>query len=174
MNAGAYDGSMADLVIRTEFVDARGETGELAGDAHDFSYRHSYFSDHPDSVILETEFRLKRAPADAIYGRMADFARRRYLTQPLAAQSAGSAFRRPEGHFAGKLISDAGMKGYRRGRAGVSDMHAGFIVNLGGATAKEIAQVFADVRRAVFDMEGVLLMPEVRLAGEWESDPLAF
>lgn len=173
MNAGAFEGSMSDLVARTAYIDALGEIRELVGDEHDFSYRHSYFANEPGAVILEIEIRLNRVPATEIYGRMADFARRRYLTQPLDSFSAGSAFRRPEGYFAGKLISDAGMKGYTRGRAGVSAKHAGFIVNHGGATAQEIARIFSDVRRAVFDMEGVLLQPEVRLAGEWEGDPFA-
>ncbi len=173
MNAGAYEGSMSDLVVRSKFIDGQGAIRELGGEDHDFSYRHSYFSNEPDAVILETEIRLNQAPATEIYDRMAGFARRRYLTQPLASHSAGSAFRRPEGYFAGKLISDAGMKGYTRGRAGVSAKHAGFIVNHGGAAAGEIAQVFVDVRRAVFDRNGILLQPEVRLVGEWDGDPLA-
>ncbi|NLA95679.1 MAG: UDP-N-acetylmuramate dehydrogenase, partial [Clostridiaceae bacterium] len=174
MNAGAFEGSMSGLVTRTEFINAQGEIRELIGDEHDFSYRHSYFSNEPEAMILEIVIRLNRAPANEIYDRMADFARKRYQTQPLASFSAGSAFRRPDGYFAGKLISDAGMKGYTRGRAGVSAKHAGFIVNHGGATAREIARIFSDVRRAVFDVEGVLLQPEVRLVGEWEGDPFAF
>lgn len=173
MNAGAYQGSMSDLVVRTSYIDASGGIHELHGDKHEFSYRHSYFSKEPEAVILETVLRLKRAPVTEIYDRMADFAMKRYKTQPLDSHSAGSAFRRPEGYYAGKLISDAGMKGYTRGKAGVSAKHAGFIVNHGGATAQEIARVFADVRRAVFDRDGILLQPEVRLVGEWDGDPFA-
>lgn len=171
MNAGAFDGSMADLVLRTSYLDSEGELAELTGDQHDFSYRHSFFSENPQAIILETEIQLKQEPATLIYDRMADFARRRYQKQPLASLTAGSAFRRPVGYYAGKLISEAGMKGYTRGRAGVSDLHAGFIVNHGGATAGEIGQVFADVRRAVYEREGILLEPEVRLVGEWEANP---
>lgn len=173
MNAGAFDGSMADRVVRTEAVGMDGEIYEVRGEDHDFSYRHSCFSEKTGAVILETELELEPAPASRIYSLMADFARKRYDKQPLAFHSAGSAFRRPEGHFAGKLISDTGMKGYRLGQAGVSAKHAGFIVNHGGATAAEIARIFVDVRRTVLEREGVLLEPEVRPVGDWGSDPFA-
>ena len=166
MNAGAFDGSLSDCVVRTAYLDSQGQWAEITGSQHDFAYRHSFFSQNPDTIILETELSLTRAPAQAIYDKMADLAHRRYSVQPLDAHSAGSAFRRPPGHYAGKLISDAGMKGYVRGRAGVSAKHAGFIINLGGATAAEIARIFTDVRQAVFDQAGVLLEPEVRLLGE--------
>ncbi len=174
MNAGAFGGSMSDVVGKTTFVDGDGCIRAVVGDEHDFGYRHSIFSGMAGSVILETELCLEHTDLSLIYDKMAENAYRRYRTQPLDAYSAGSAFRRPEGYFAGKLISDAGMKGYRRGNAGVSAKHAGFIVNYGGATAEEIAQVFRDVRVAVYDMEGVVLVPEVRLIGEWEGDPFAF
>lgn len=174
MNAGAFGGSMSDVVWRTMFIDGDGNIGEIVGDEHDFGYRHSFFIDSPDAVILETELRLEHRDLSLIYEKMAENAHRRYNTQPLDAYSAGSAFRRPEGFYAGKLISDAGMKGYRRNNAGVSAKHAGFIVNHGEATADEIAQVFRDVRKAVYDMEGVILMPEVRPVGEWDDDPFAF
>lgn len=173
MNAGAFDGSLSDCVVRTAYLDSQGQRAEITGSQHDFAYRHSFFSQNPDTIILETELSLTRTPAQAIYDKMADLAHRRYSVQPLDAHSAGSAFRRPPGHYAGKLISDAGMKGYVRGRAGVSAKHAGFIINLGGATAAEIARIFTDVRQAVFDQAGVLLVPEVRLLGEWEGDPFA-
>lgn len=174
MNAGAFGGSMSDIVRKTSFVDGDGCIKDIVGEEHDFGYRHSLFIDLPDAVILETELRLEYRDLSLIYEKMAEHAYRRYCTQPLADYSAGSAFRRPEGYYAGKLISDAGMKGYRRGNAGVSAKHAGFIVNHGGATAEEIAQVFRDVRKAVYDTEGVVLMPEVRVVGEWDCDPLAF
>ena len=173
MNAGAFDGSMADVVVKTSYVDGEGTGREIEGEEHDFSYRHSYFSDKAGAIILETELGLKRGSPTAIYQRMGDYARRRYQTQPLAAHSAGSAFRRPPGHFAGKLITDAGMKGYISGRAGVSAKHAGFIVNLGGASSEEILQVFLDVRQAVFKGTGLVLVPEVRLVGDWDGDPFA-
>jgi UDP-N-acetylmuramate dehydrogenase len=174
MNAGAFGGSMSDVVHRTTFIDGDGCLREVVGEEHDFGYRHSLFVGLEGSVILETELRLEFADLPFIYDKMAENAYRRYKSQPLDAYSAGSAFRRPEGYFAGKLISDAGMKGYRRGNAGVSSKHAGFIVNHGGATAEEIVQIFRDVRTAVYDMEGVILMPEVRLVGEWDDDPFAF
>ncbi len=171
MNAGAFDGSISKVVVRTRFIGASGEISEIAGDEHDFSYRHSYFSVRSDTIILESELLLEPFSSVLIYEKMAELAERRYKTQPLEMYSAGSAFRRPEGYFAGKLITDAGMKGYTRAKAGVSKKHAGFIVNYGGASAHDILQIFRDVRRAVFEMEGVVLEPEVRLVGEWEDDP---
>jgi len=174
MNAGAFDGSMSAVVWKTTFIDGFGNIGEIAGNEHDFGYRHSYYICSPDAVILETELRLEHRDLSLIYEKMSENAHRRYNTQPLDAYSAGSAFRRPEGYYAGKLISDAGMKGYRRKNAGVSAKHAGFIVNHGEATAEEIAQVFRDVRKAVYDMKGVILTPEVRPVGEWDDDPFAF
>ncbi len=171
MNAGAFDGNMAGVVTRTLYIGEDGRRGELLGDAHDFGYRHSYYSDHPGALIAQVEIRLQEDDPLAIYDRMADVARRRYLSQPLASHSAGSAFRRPPGYFAGKLISDAGMKGYRRGQAGVSAKHAGFIVNHGGASASDILQIFLDVRQAVFDRDQVTLQPEVRLVGDWDVRP---
>ncbi len=173
MNAGAFDGSMAEVVVRTAYIDAEGECWEIRGEEHDFAYRHSFFSDKAGAIILESELGLKKGASAAIYESMGDYARRRYQTQPLAAYSAGSAFRRPAGHFAGKLITEAGMKGYTRGRAGVSAKHAGFIVNHGGATSLEILQIFLDVRQAVFEGTGLKLIPEVRLVGDWEGDPFA-
>lgn len=174
MNAGAFGGSMSDVVVRTTYLDGDGVVKEIVNGEHDFGYRHSYFSSRPEAVILETVLQLERSDLSRIYEMMAELAHKRYQSQPLEAHSAGSAFRRPEGYFAGKLISDAGMKGYRRGNAGVSAKHAGFIVNHGSATATEIVQVFQDVRKAVYEMESVLLMPEVRLIGDWNHDPFAF
>ncbi|HHW93378.1 MAG TPA: UDP-N-acetylmuramate dehydrogenase [Clostridiaceae bacterium] len=174
MNAGAFGGSMSDVVQKTTFIDGDGCIRDVVGNDHDFGYRHSFFVSSEGAVILETELCLEHTDLSLIYEKMAENAYKRYRTQPLDAYSAGSAFRRPEGYFAGKLISDAGMKGYRRGNAGVSGKHAGFIVNYGGATAEEIAAVFRDVRAAVYEMEGVILMPEVRLIGEWDGDPFAF
>lgn len=172
MNAGAFEGSMADRVVRTLYLDGQGELREIQGEDHDFGYRHSYFSDRPETLILETCLSLEKGEPQAIYDRMGILARKRYLSQPLDRASAGSAFRRPPGYFAGKLISDAGMKGYRRGQAGVSGKHAGFIVNYGGASSSEILQIFLDVRKAVYEEAGVQLQAEVRLIGDWESDPL--
>lgn len=171
MNAGAFDGSMADVVVQTTYIGEDGKLMAVHGNEHNFSYRHSCFADKREAVILETKLQLTREPAVDIYGRMADFASRRYATQPLSSYSAGSAFRRPAGYFAGKLITDAGMKGYTRGRAGVSSKHAGFIVNHGGASAQEIVQIFLDVRSAVFERDSVRLEPEVRLIGEWDKNP---
>lgn len=173
MNAGAFEGSMSQVVTRTLFLGAQGDLGEIQGQAHDFGYRQSYFSERPGTLILEAELALIPDLPQAIYDRMAVHAKKRYQSQPLAWHSAGSAFRRPPGYYAGKLITEAGMKGYRRGQAGVSGKHAGFIVNHGGASSQEILQIFLDVRQAVYDREGLVLMPEVRLVGDWQGDPFA-
>lgn len=173
MNAGAFEGSMSQVVTRTLFLDAQGDLGAIQGPAHDFGYRQSYFSERPGTLILEAELTLTPDLPQAIYDRMGAHARKRYQSQPLAWHSAGSAFRRPPGYFAGKLITEAGMKGYRRGQAGVSAKHAGFIVNYGGASSQEILQIFLDVRQAVYDREGLVLVPEVRLIGDWQGDPFA-
>jgi UDP-N-acetylmuramate dehydrogenase len=171
MNAGAYDGAMADVVVKTTFLDRDGNVRVVEGEAHDFGYRHSCFAAMPEALILSVTLALTPGDVTEIYDAMATYARKRYRSQPLAAHTGGSAFRRPEGHYAGKLISDAGYKGFRRGDAGVSDKHAGFIVNHGHATAEEIAAVFVEVRRAVYERDGVLLRPEVKPIGAWTTDP---
>lgn len=173
MNAGAFEGSISQVVTRTVFLDSQGQLAQIHGPDHDFGYRHSYFSDKPDALIVEAELTLTPDQPQAVYDRMGVHAKKRYQSQPLAWASAGSAFRRPPGYFAGKLISEAGMKGYQRGQAGVSAKHAGFIVNHGGASSREILQIFLDVRQAVYDREGLVLMPEVRLIGDWGEDPFA-
>jgi len=170
MNAGAFGGSMEQVVCRTRYIDSKGQSRVLDGRDHRFGYRQSFFSEHRDAVITEVTLLLEPLDRRVVYEQMSDYAWNRYQKQPLAEPSAGSAFRRPEGNFAGALISEAGMKGYTRGRAGVSDLHAGFIINHGGASASEIAQIFLDVRDAVFQQTGIRLIPEVRFIGAWEED----
>lgn len=170
MNAGAFGGSMEQVVCRTKYIDSTGQSRVLEGREHRFGYRQSFFLEHRDAVITEVSLRLESLDRRIVYEQMSDYACSRYHKQPLAEPSAGSAFRRPEGNYAGALISEVGMKGYKRGRAGVSDLHAGFIINHGGASASEIAQVFLDVRDTVFQQTGVRLIPEVRFIGAWEED----
>jgi UDP-N-acetylmuramate dehydrogenase len=170
MNAGAFGGSMEQVVFRTMYINSSGQTNVLEHEDHRFGYRQSFFSDDKDAVITEVSMKLKSHDRRVIYEQMAEHALSRYQKQPLTELSAGSAFRRPEGNYAGALISEVGMKGYKRGRAGVSDRHAGFIVNYGGASASEIVQVFLDVRNAVFQKTGVRLIPEVHFIGAWEDD----
>lgn len=168
MNAGAYESCMADIVKSVRFADEKGCIRELPQKELDFSYRHSAFADRP-WIVLSALIKLSPADPRQIYDTMAALQLKRRNTQPLDMKSAGSSFKRPQGHFAGKLISDAGLKGYRRGEAGVSAKHAGFIINYGRASSAEIWQIFQYVRERVLADSGVLLEPEVRRLGEWED-----
>ncbi|MDD2375708.1 MAG: UDP-N-acetylmuramate dehydrogenase [Eubacteriales bacterium] len=168
MNAGAYDGCLADSVIWTEYLDEHRYLRRIDNADHEFGYRRSFFTGSR-KIIVRTAFRLKEGSKQEIFSKMADLASRRRSSQPLERPSAGSAFKRPAGFYAGKLISDCGLKGFQIGGAAVSDKHAGFIVNLGNATASDVLAVFCHVQQTVKKMTGVLLEPEVRFAGDWQS-----
>ena len=169
MNAGAYDGCMADVITQTEFIDYKGIIHTLEGSQHDFSYRHSYFSSHA-GIILHARLKLHLGDSQAILAKMADFNLRRQKSQPLDLPSAGSAFKRPAGHYAGKLIADHGLQGCRIGDAQVSLKHAGFIVNRGEATASDVKALFNKVSDDVYNKTGVRLKPEVKFVGEWPTE----
>lgn len=168
MNAGAYDQCMADVIVLTEFMDADLTIRALVRGEHDFGYRTSYFCRHP-GLVLRACLQLKPGDQQEILARMADLGQRRRSSQPLELPSAGSAFKRPQGYFAGKLISDSGLKGCREGNAQVSEKHAGFIVNLGQACAADTRRLFDRVRKAVAESTGVYLEPEVRFIGDWQD-----
>lgn len=173
MNAGAYGGTMADVVSHTVCILPTGDVAEVTGKAHEFGYRTSLFKrTYRDAIIMQVTFSLETADADAIYRTMYEYGVRRTRSQPLAEPSGGSAFKRPPGHYAGKLISDAGLKGRTYGPAGVSAKHAGFIVHDGTATASDIAHVFCEVQREVDARFGIRLEPEVRFVGEWDPEVL--
>ena len=169
MNAGAYDGAMEQIVESVEYVDLDGNLQHLEANELDFSYRHSFFSDHA-GIVTGVAFRLQNAELESIYRKMAEVQSKRRKSQPLEALSAGSTFKRPEGHFAGKLISDAGLKGWNQGAVGVSAKHAGFVLNHGQATATELRDFILLLREKVFDFSGVRLEPEIRLVGDWEGE----
>lgn len=169
MNAGAYDGCLADSLIWTEYIDDNNELKKISAKDHDFGYRSSYFTGS-SKVIVRSAFLLTPGEYKQIVSKMADLAGRRRASQPLEKPSAGSAFKRPEGYYAGKLISDCGLKGYIHGGAGVSEKHAGFIVNLGRASSSDVLEVFCHVQVTVLRETGVLLEPEVRFVGDWSSD----
>lgn len=164
MNAGAHGDEMAEIVTETECYDAEHDRRmTLRGGEHRFGYRTSIFAGCPHWILLETRIRLRAGNREEIEEKTrANIARRR-ATQPLEFPSAGSAFKRPNGHFAAKLIEDCGLKGYRVGGAEVSRKHAGFIVNRGGATARDVLSVMDHVREVVFRETGVLLEPEIRV-----------
>ena len=161
MNAGAYGGEMKDVVLSTRYIDKNGNICECEGDAHGFGYRRSRFTQ--DEVILSSVIELKHGNRDEIRTLMRELAEKRRDKQPVEFPSAGSAFKRPEGYFAAKLIDDAGLRGYRVGDAMVSEKHCGFIINAGEATFADVMAVIDHCREVVFEKEGVTLEPEVRI-----------
>ena len=170
MNAGAYDGEMAQVVTSADGVTATGKRITLTAEELSLSYRHSALMDKADDErIIITRVRLSLAigEREAIAARMKELLTRRQQKQPLEFPSAGSFFKRPTGHFAGALIEQAGLKGYRVGDAQVSEKHAGFVVNRGAATAADLCRLCKDVQNAVWDMVQVRLEPEVRFVGEF-------
>ena len=166
MNAGAYGGEMKDIVKTVTVMLPDGDVKVMDRDEMHFAYRHS-IADEQDLIILETELVLEHGDPEAIQARMQELGQARSEKQPLEYPSAGSTFKRPEGYFAGKLIMEAGLAGYRVGDAQVSEKHCGFVINRGEATAKEIDTLMQDVIRKVQEKDGVTLEPEVRRVGEF-------
>lgn len=163
MNAGAYGGQMADVVQTTRYLAEDFTVRTVTGEAHEFGYRKSVFARHPEWIALSAQMQLKPDDREEIRARMNDFAQRRRDKQPLNLPSAGSTFKRPEGYFAGKLIEDAGLKGFTVGGAQVSEKHAGFVVNCGGATCADVLGLIEQVQERVLRQFGVSLEPEVRI-----------
>lgn len=163
MNAGAFEGCMAQICTRTTYWDRQtGEIGCFEGEAHAFDTRTSVYAKSDRYILLQAEFLLPKGTRAEIRARMDDFMARRKRTQPLEYPSAGSVFKRPVGYFAGKLIQDCNLKGHTVGGAQVSQKHAGFIINIGNATAKDIAALTAYVRDTVLAQTGVLLECEIQ------------
>lgn len=160
MNAGAYGGEIAQVAKCTTMMYYDGSTQTFTGDEQGFSYRHSRFADG-DGIVLSTVFSL--TPADPLWikARMAELAEKRRASQPLEYPSAGSTFKRPAQGYAAALIDQAGLKGVSFGGAAVSEKHAGFVINKGGATAADIRQLMAYIRQKVEEATGILLEPEV-------------
>ena len=162
MNAGAYGGELKDVVVETEYLDEDMERRVLRGAEHDFSYRHSFFSDR-GGVVLRAVFSLEPGDPAAIAARMRELADRRRTSQPLDMPSAGSTFKRPAGGYAAALIEQAGLKGFSVGGAQVSPKHAGFVVNTGGAACADVLRLIEHIQKTVLDRSGILLEPEVRI-----------
>ena len=167
MNAGAYGGEMKQVVQEVTFLDEKGNRRTISGGECEFGYRSSIFSRRTDWVILSCKLALKPGNPESIKATMEDLAERRTSKQPLNYPSAGSTFKRPEGYFAGKLIQDAGLMGFRVGGASVSEKHAGFVINDRNATAKDVLELIEAVQNKVEEKFGVRLEPEVRLIGEF-------
>lgn len=165
MNAGAYDGEMSYVVTAVRAVDFQGNIKEYDASHLDFGYRHSVFHDNHE-VIGEVIMTLKLGDKNVIKARMDELTEKRESKQPLEFASAGSTFKRPPGYFAGTLIEQTGLKGLSVGDAQVSHKHAGFVINTGSASAKDVLDLIAEVQRRVYDQHGVHLEPEVRMIGE--------
>lgn len=165
MNAGAYDGEMSFVIKEARVIDDKNQIVTLNKEELELGYRTSAVM-QKGYVVLSATFALKKGDYVTIKARVDHLTKRREDSQPLEYPSAGSTFKRPEGYFVGKLIQDSGLKGFTMGRAGVSEKHSGFIINRGGATAKEVLDVIAYVQKVVKDNYGVDLQPEVRIIGE--------
>lgn len=166
MNAGAYDGEMSQVVKLVRVVNRTGESMELDNETMEFGYRKSSIREHC-FIVTKVVFQLQTGEREQIKAKMEELAARRREKQPLEYPSAGSTFKRPCGHFAGKLIMDAGLRGYQCGGAKVSEKHCGFVVNAGGATAKDVRRLIQDVQEIIQDKFNVNLETEVLFLG-WE------
>ena len=162
MNAGAYGGEMKDVVTRVLYLTLEGEPGEMAADQLDFSYRHSAFSHRP-ACVTQVTVALQPGDREEILARMKEIGARRTEKQPLDYPSAGSTFKRPAQGYASALIDQCGLKGRQVGGAQVSEKHAGFLINRGGATCADVVELMAQVREEVFRQKGIRLEPEVKI-----------
>lgn len=166
MNAGAYGGEMKDIIMDVDVITREGEYRRLTLEELELSYRHSCIIEN-EYIVIRARLMLQEKDETQIRQVMEDLKNRRIEKQPLNFPSAGSTFKRPEGYFAGKLIMDAGLRGYSVGGAQVSEKHCGFVVNKGGATASDVVKLMNDVRDKVMEEFGVELEPEVKMIGEF-------
>ncbi len=164
MNAGAYGGEIKDCILQATVLDEDGNVLTLSKEELELSYRSSVIQ-KKEYIVLEAEFQLEKGETEEILARMKELNAQRREKQPLEYPSAGSTFKRPEGYFAGKLIQDAGLRGYRVGDAQVSEKHCGFVINRGNATADDVKQLIVDVQKKVYDEFGVMLETEVKMIG---------
>ena len=162
MNAGAYGGEISQVCTQVDVMDMAGNLQTLSAEDMAFSYRHSRLEEE-GGIVVSAVFALTPKPTEQIRSVMQDLMNRRKSSQPLDMPSAGSAFKRPVGGYAAALIDGAGLKGYRVGGAAVSEKHAGFVVNLGGAKAEDVKQLLSDVADIVYVDAGIHLEPEIRI-----------
>ena len=163
MNAGAYDGEMKQVITDVTVYFPGEGVRVLSCEEMDFGYRHSLLSDRPEAVVVSAVMRLQAGEEAVIRGKMQELMGRRKASQPLEYPSAGSTFKRPVGHFAGTLIDQCGLKGLTVGGAQVSTKHAGFVINIGGATCADVTELIRQVQARVMEEKGVWLEPEVRV-----------
>ena len=163
MNAGAYGGQMSDIIFSTDFIDtADGEIKTISAEEHNLSYRHSIFQEHPEYVVISTTLKLTECDAEVIFALMNKNMTSRKEKQPLELPNAGSTFKRPgENIYVGKLIEDSGLKGYTVGGAQISVKHAGFTVNIGGATSADVLSLIEHTKSVILENYGVKLESEI-------------
>lgn len=166
MNAGAYGGEIKDCIVNVTVLTAEGERIVLNKEELELGYRSSIIQKE-SYIVLKGTFFFEKGEREEILAKIKELNQKRREKQPLEYPSAGSTFKRPEGYFAGKLIEDAGLRGYRVGDAQVSEKHCGFVVNRGQATAEEVSRLIADVRKIVWDKFQVELEPEIRMVGDF-------
>lgn len=166
MNAGAYGGEMKDVLTEVTVLTREGEIRTVPAEKLEMGYRTSLAAKN-GWIILEAVLKFQKGDAEAIRGRMEELKMQRVTKQPLDLPSAGSTFKRPEGYFAGKLIMDAGLRGFTVGGAQISEKHCGFVVNKGGATAEDVRNLICAVQKKVQEDAGVKLEPEVKFLGEF-------
>ena len=162
MNAGAYGGEICQICESVDVMDMLGNCKTYSAEEMGFSYRHSIL-EKQGGIVVSAVFRLEQAPVEQIKARMKELQAKRSASQPLDLPSAGSAFKRPVGGYAAALIDQAGLKGYRVGGAAISTKHAGFAVNMGGATAQDMKDLLQQVADRVLENSGIQLEPEVRI-----------
>ena len=162
MNAGAYGYEIKDVAFETEYCDQSGSVALLRGDAHAFGYRDSFFRRNPGCIILKSRLKLRKGQQEAIRAKMDELLTCRREKQPLEYPSAGSVFKRPPGYFAAKLIDDCGLRGYIIGGAQVSEKHAGFIINRGGATCDDVLRLIEHIQKVVYQRYKVILECEIQ------------
>ncbi len=162
MNAGAYGGEIKDVLVSAEVMTYDGVLHTYTAEEMEFSYRHSRLEEQP-GIVLGAIFKLTPKPVEEIRSYMQELAAKRKASQPLDKPSAGSAFKRPVGGYAAALIDQTGLKGYQVGGAAISEKHAGFAVNMGGATAEDVKNLLQQVSQMVYEKTGIMLEPEVRI-----------
>lgn len=165
MNAGAYDSEMKNIVKSVRIIDKSGSIKELTKNDMDFGYRNSIAMKN-DYIILSVCFELEYGNKEEIKAKIEDFTKRRTTKQPIAEYSAGSTFKRPEGHFAGKLIEDSGLRGYSAGEAKISEKHCGFVINKGSSTFEDMINFIEEVKAKVHSNTGIKLEEEIKIIGE--------
>ncbi len=162
MNAGAYNGEVANVLFGSCYLDTNdGKIKTLDAEGHAFAYRYSSFKDHPERIILSSAFKLTHGDPDEIKAEMNDFMERRRTKQPLEFPSAGSVFKRYPGRYTAQMIDEAGLKGFTVGGAQVSEKHAGFIINRGGATCRDVLELVSIIKNKIYELHGIEIECEI-------------